>query len=185
MGRNPPTAGLNGTSPEIPYTVDADPYATAGKAPATARAGERGPASTGASAVGTQGREAHGTREILSSPRGRPVDPDPKGNRRGGHRPGEVGSAHTTAEARESLVEGRGRQTSVSPSRAWRALRGPAGHPLPRDGTGIEQTTLFRDETDRTDCVARRAALAAQGAWTVQAWPLLPNHAHRHFGVGN
>jgi hypothetical protein len=27
------------------------------------------------------------------------VDPDPKGNRRGGHRRGEVGSAHTTEEA--------------------------------------------------------------------------------------
>jgi len=64
VGRKPPVAGLNGTSPEIPFTVDADPYATAGKAAATARPGERGPASTGASAVGTQGREVHGTREI-------------------------------------------------------------------------------------------------------------------------
>ena len=99
MGRNPPVAGLNGTSPEIPFTVDADPYATAGKATATARSGERGLASTGALAVGTQGREAHGTREIPSLPRGRLGDPDPKGNRRGGHRRGEVGSAHTTEEA--------------------------------------------------------------------------------------
>ena len=40
---------MNGTSPEIPDTVDADPYATAGKARAAARPGERGPASTGAS----------------------------------------------------------------------------------------------------------------------------------------
>ena len=117
MGRNPPVAGLNGTSPEIPFTVDADPYATAGKATATARAGKRGPASTGASAVGTQGREVHGTREIPLLPRGRLGDPDPKGNRRGGHRQGEVGSAHTTAEARESLGEGRGRQSSASAAR--------------------------------------------------------------------
>jgi len=99
VGRNPPVAGLNGTSPEIPFTVDADPYATAGKAAAGARQGKSAPASTGASAVGTQGREAHGTREIPSLPRGRLGDPDPKGNRRGGHRRGEVGSAHTTEEA--------------------------------------------------------------------------------------
>ena len=105
---------MNGTSPEIPYTVDADPYATAGKAAAAARPGERGPASTGASAVGTQGRDARGTREIPPSPREVPVDPNPKGNRRGGHRGWEVGSAHTTDEAGESLVEGRGRQASVS-----------------------------------------------------------------------
>jgi len=99
VGRNPPQAGMNGTSPEIPYTVDADPYATAGKAAAAARPGERGPASTGASAVGTQGWDARGTREIPPSPRGCPVDPNPKGNRRGGHRRWEVGSAHTTEEA--------------------------------------------------------------------------------------
>jgi REP element-mobilizing transposase RayT len=43
---------------------------------------------------------------------------------------------------------------------------------------GIERTALFRDETDRTDFVARLAALAAQGAWTLYAWALLPNHAH-------
>lgn len=114
MGRNPPTAGVNGTSPEIPNTVDADPYATAGKAAAGARQGESALASTGASAVGTQGREVRGTREILPSPRGGPGGPDPKGNQRGGHRRGEVGSAHTTAEARESLGEGRGRQGSAS-----------------------------------------------------------------------
>ena len=99
MGRNPPVAGLNGTSPEIPFTVDAAPYATAGKAAAGARQGKSAPASTGASAVGTQGREVHGIREIPSWPRGRLGDPDPKGNRRGGHRRGEVGSAHTTEEA--------------------------------------------------------------------------------------
>jgi hypothetical protein len=114
VGRNPPAAGLNGTSPEIPFTVDADPYATAGKATATARPGERGPASTGASAVGTQGREARGTREILSSPRAGAAGADPKGNRRGGERRGEVGSARSTGEAGESPAEGRGRQTSAS-----------------------------------------------------------------------
>jgi len=40
VGRNPQAAGVNGTSPEIPDTVDADPYATAGKAAAVARQGE-------------------------------------------------------------------------------------------------------------------------------------------------
>jgi putative transposase len=43
---------------------------------------------------------------------------------------------------------------------------------------GIERTTLFRDDTDRADFVARVADLAEQAAWTVSAWALLPNHAH-------
>src|SRR5512136_2781313 len=43
---------------------------------------------------------------------------------------------------------------------------------------GIERTTLFRDDPDRTDFLARVATLAAAGAWTVYAWALLPNHAH-------
>jgi len=43
---------------------------------------------------------------------------------------------------------------------------------------GIERTALFRDDIDRADFVARLATLAAQGAWTVYAWALLPNHAH-------
>jgi REP element-mobilizing transposase RayT len=43
---------------------------------------------------------------------------------------------------------------------------------------GIERTQLFRTDTDRADFVARLAALAEQGAWTVYAWALLPNHAH-------
>jgi REP element-mobilizing transposase RayT len=43
---------------------------------------------------------------------------------------------------------------------------------------GIERTTLFRDDTDRADFVTRLAALAGQGALTVYAWALLPNHAH-------
>ena len=99
MGRNPPAAGLNGTSPEIPFTVDADPYATAGKAVAAARYGQGERASTGASAVGTQGREAYGTREVPPLPRAGAADANPKGNRRGSDRRGEVGSAHSTGEA--------------------------------------------------------------------------------------
>ena len=43
---------------------------------------------------------------------------------------------------------------------------------------GIERTTLFRDDTDRTDFVTRVAAVAEAGGWTVYAWALLPNHAH-------
>jgi len=43
---------------------------------------------------------------------------------------------------------------------------------------GIERTVLFRDDTDRTDFVARLAHLAEAGALTVYAWALLPNHAH-------
>jgi len=88
VGRNPQVAGVNGTSPEIPNTVDADPYATAGKAAAVARQGESRPASTGASAVGTQGREAVGTREVPPSPWAGAAGADPKGNRRGSGRMG-------------------------------------------------------------------------------------------------
>jgi len=43
---------------------------------------------------------------------------------------------------------------------------------------GIERTQIFRTDTDRGDFVARLATLAEQGAWTVYAWALLPNHAH-------
>lgn len=43
---------------------------------------------------------------------------------------------------------------------------------------GIERTVLFRDDRDRTDFVARLAHLAEEGAWSVYAWALLPNHAH-------
>jgi REP element-mobilizing transposase RayT len=43
---------------------------------------------------------------------------------------------------------------------------------------GIERTSIFRDEADRADFLARLAALAEQGALTVYAWALLPNHAH-------
>ena len=43
---------------------------------------------------------------------------------------------------------------------------------------GIERTAIFRDDTDRADFIARFAHLAEQGALTVYAWALLPNHAH-------
>jgi len=42
----------------------------------------------------------------------------------------------------------------------------------------LERRAIFRDDTDRTDFVARLAALAAHGTLTVYAWALLPNHAH-------
>ena len=89
---------MNGTSPEIPYTVDADPDTTPGKAGAAARAGESGPASTGALAVGTPERKARGTREVLPSPGPAALGADPKGNRRGSGQRGEVGSARSTGE---------------------------------------------------------------------------------------
>ena len=43
---------------------------------------------------------------------------------------------------------------------------------------GIERASIFRDDADRADFVARLAALAEAGALTVYAWALLPNHAH-------
>jgi REP element-mobilizing transposase RayT len=43
---------------------------------------------------------------------------------------------------------------------------------------GIERRAIFRDDRDRDDFVRRLAELAAAGAVTVQAWALLPNHAH-------
>ncbi len=43
---------------------------------------------------------------------------------------------------------------------------------------GIERAAIFRDDTDRGAFVARLAGLAEQGAVTVYAWALLPNHAH-------
>jgi REP element-mobilizing transposase RayT len=43
---------------------------------------------------------------------------------------------------------------------------------------GIERTAIFRDDRDLTDFSTRLATLAEQGAWTVYAWALLPNHAH-------
>jgi putative transposase len=43
---------------------------------------------------------------------------------------------------------------------------------------GLERRVIFWDDVDCTDFVARLAALAEQGAWTVYAWALLPNHTH-------
>jgi len=43
---------------------------------------------------------------------------------------------------------------------------------------GWERRSIFQDDRDRTDFVARVAALVEAGAWTVYAWALLPNHAH-------
>ncbi|HTX54573.1 MAG TPA: transposase, partial [Candidatus Baltobacteraceae bacterium] len=43
---------------------------------------------------------------------------------------------------------------------------------------GIERTAIFRDDADRSDFIARLAALAEAGVWVVYAWALLPNHAH-------
>ena len=37
---------------------------------------------------------------------------------------------------------------------------------------------IFQDDADRDDFLARLAALVEQGALTVYAWALLPNHAH-------
>jgi hypothetical protein len=49
---------------------------------------------------------------------------------------------------------------------------------------GVERTTLIRDDWDRADFVARVGGLAADGAWTVYAWTLLANHAHRLVRTG-
>lgn len=43
---------------------------------------------------------------------------------------------------------------------------------------GLERRAIFRDDRDRMEFVTRVAHLTAQGAWTVYAWALLPNHAH-------
>ena len=43
---------------------------------------------------------------------------------------------------------------------------------------GAWRRVIFREDADRADVVARLAAVAEQGAWTVHAWALLPNHAH-------
>ncbi len=43
---------------------------------------------------------------------------------------------------------------------------------------GLERRVIFRDDPDRADFVDRLAQLAEQGALTVYAWALLPNHAH-------
>jgi REP element-mobilizing transposase RayT len=43
---------------------------------------------------------------------------------------------------------------------------------------GLERRVIFTDDVDRADFLARVAALAEAGSWTVYAWALLPNHAH-------
>ena len=50
---------------------------------------------------------------------------------------------------------------------------------------GIERTLIFRNTTDRADFVARVAALAERGAWSVLAWAVLPNHARLLVRTGN
>jgi REP element-mobilizing transposase RayT len=61
----------------------------------------------------------------------------------------------------------------------------PRGPRLDAPGTlhhvmvrAIAEQSLFRNDHDRDDFVARVAALVQDGAWTVYAWALLPNHAH-------
>ncbi len=61
----------------------------------------------------------------------------------------------------------------------------PRGPRLDAPGTlhhvmvrGIERTTIFRDDTDRAEFLARLASGVERGAATVYAWALLPNHAH-------
>src|SRR5574342_538251 len=63
----------------------------------------------------------------------------------------------------------------VMPRQARLDAPGTLHHVMVR---GIERTVLFRDDPDREDFLARVAALAAAGAFTIYAWALLPNHAH-------
>jgi len=42
----------------------------------------------------------------------------------------------------------------------------------------MERRTIFRDEADRADFVARLATNVTGTGLTVYAWALLPNHAH-------
>ena len=171
MGRNPrANAGMNGTSPEIPFTVDADPDTTPGKAGAAARQGESGPASTGASAVGTPERKAYGTRESLPSP-GRPaLGADPKGDRRGGVQREAVGSAHTTGEAGESPVEGRGRQSSASSERHMAGTQ----RPLPMSQS-LRRLARKAQEEPRTQFTAIAHLLTEEVYWA--AWRRLKESA--------
>ena len=50
---------------------------------------------------------------------------------------------------------------------------------------GLERRTIFREDADRADFVARLAALAETGGVAVYAWALLPNHAHLLVRTGN
>jgi len=49
---------------------------------------------------------------------------------------------------------------------------------------GSERTAIVRAAADRRACLARLAAQAEQGAWTVSAGALLPHHAHRLVRTG-
>lgn len=60
----------------------------------------------------------------------------------------------------------------------------PPGTLHPVRVRGIERTCLFRDDTDRADFLGRVAALAAVGAFTIYAWTLVPNPAHRLVRTG-
>ncbi len=50
---------------------------------------------------------------------------------------------------------------------------------------GIARTTVFRDDPERADFLARHTALATSGALTVYTWALLANHAHLRVHTGN
>ena len=43
---------------------------------------------------------------------------------------------------------------------------------------GIEGRSVFRDDQDRANFVARLGALTSANPWAVYAWALLPNHLH-------
>ncbi len=49
----------------------------------------------------------------------------------------------------------------------------------------IAQTTVFRDDPDQADLLARPTALATSGALAVYTWALLANHAHLLVHTGN
>jgi REP element-mobilizing transposase RayT len=50
---------------------------------------------------------------------------------------------------------------------------------------GLERRAIFKDDADRADFVARLAALAEQGALTVSAWAVMPNHVHLLIRTGS
>src|SRR5437016_5729106 len=45
-------------------------------------------------------------------------------------------------------------------------------------GRGIERRTIFRDDRDRADFLARLSTLAVDTATPLYAWALIPNHFH-------
>ncbi len=52
-------------------------------------------------------------------------------------------------------------------------------------GRGIEQTKVFRNETDREDFLNRLAEICEEGALIVYAWALMFNHFHILVRTGN